>query len=402
MAENVSRRSGLRSRRTNTLSKEERFWRDFRRRISAGQVIPIVSNSVRNDRIFDIDFDYNLGLMREKANLHAEILNIKEELAEEWAKEIGYPLPDKHRLTRVAVYNRTESRDDMDAKTEYLWFLKEYLLDLAEEDEEVEEVIPVLREDLETLSFTDIAEQLNYPRFEDPAEDPLALLAQLPLPIYATTSHHDFLERALEDAGKEPRTQVCFLFGEPPNVDPKHRIDPDFVPSPDAPVVYHLHGYELYPESLVISEDDYLDFLVRVLDERRETKDPFIPQRLSEALSMSSVVLLGYRLHDWDFRVIFRGLIKTKPIGGRKYGLAIQLDPVEQRLAMANLDSLFSTAIATKLGPYDYEEIPEDHAARTYLKKYFESEKFSVEWGTVHGFVKQLCDRWDEWRGGRA
>jgi hypothetical protein len=204
--------------------------------------------------------------------------------------------------------------DNAQAKRGYLQFLKTYLLDIAEEDDEIADLVYDLRMDIDNLSFADIAVQLEYPLFEDPRrEDPLRLLAQLPLPIYVTTSHHDFLERALEAEKKTPRTHVCFLFGEPMGVEDKYRIAPDIEPSAESPLVYHLHGIEHYPQSLIISEDDYLDFLVRVLDERREVTDPFIPQRLSVALSQSSILLLGYRLHDWDFKVIFRGLIKTKP-----------------------------------------------------------------------------------------
>ncbi|MBN2389859.1 MAG: SIR2 family protein [Anaerolineae bacterium] len=395
------RRAARLRRQRNREDVQDSFWQDFVLRIKNGEVIPIISNSVRNDRIFDIDYDYNVGISQEKIDLHAAVLNIQEELAEEWAAEIKYPLPDKQHLARVAVYNRIISLDDAQAKRRYLNFLKTYLLDLAEEDEMMQDLVPGLRAELGTLSFSDIAFQLDYPRFTDAYEDPLRLLAQLPLPIYITTSHHDFLERALHAEKKTPRTQICFLFGEPMNIMPEHRADPDFIPTPQSPLVYHLHGFEQYPESLIISEDDYLNFLVRVLDERREVNAPLIPLLLSEALSSSSIILLGYRLHDWDFRVVFRGLIKTKPGSLRKYSLAIQLDPVERRLAMANLDDFFAAALAAQLDPDEQSELPDDHAMREYLKEYFKPEKFIVEWGTTCGFIRKMCNKWDEWRRGQ-
>ena len=40
-------------------------------------------------------------------------------------------------------------------------------------------------------------------------------------------------------------------------------FDTDFVPTPANPVVYHLHGHTL-PESLVLTEDDYLSFLANI------------------------------------------------------------------------------------------------------------------------------------------
>lgn len=357
---------------------EKGFWDDLSRRIKAGQVIPILSNSVRNDRIFDMDYDYDLRPSPPEVDSDAVKLNVEEELAEEWAQEIGYPLSDKHRLARVAVYNRVKCLDDEQAKTKYLRFLKEYLLDIAEGDEEVADLVGDLREQAEVLSFSDIASQLDYPWFENESDDPLRLLAQLPLPIYMTTSYYDFMERALEAEGRPARTQICFLRGEPQRTAPEHRPDPDLKPTSERPVVYHLHGFEPYPDSLVLSEDDYLDFLVRVSEEKRDTHAGLVPLHLWGALAESSLILLGYRLHDWDFRVIFRGIIKAKHVSLRKFGLAIQLDPIEQR------------------------EITNCEEARQYLTTYFAPEKFVVEWGTTDSFVKKLCQKWDEWRRGGA
>jgi hypothetical protein len=193
-----------------------------------------------------------------------------------------------------------------------------------------------LRSQVDAFDFSDIAHQLDYPYFADArTEDPLRLLAKLPLSVYVTTSYYDFMERALDSEGRHPRTQICFLFGEPSNVAPEHRPDPDIVLTPERPLVYHLHGFERYPESLVLSEDDYLGFLARVSEEGKDTKMPFVPLYLSDALAVSSLILLGYRLHDWDFRVLFRGIIRAKKgaemyrSAQGKFGLAIQLDPKE-------------------------------------------------------------------------
>ena len=40
--------------------------------------------------------------------------------------------------------------------------------------------------------------------------------------------------------------------------------DPLYEPTPEAPLVFHLFGLERFPETLVLSIDDYLDVLVRV------------------------------------------------------------------------------------------------------------------------------------------
>ena len=38
------------------------------------------------------------------------------------------------------------------------------------------------------LGFSDVALRLGYPQYENALDDPLRLLAELPLPIYLTTS----------------------------------------------------------------------------------------------------------------------------------------------------------------------------------------------------------------------
>jgi hypothetical protein len=356
------------------------FWGELNRRIKMGQVIPIISNSVRVDRIFDIDYGYNVSLARdEKAVPRGEELNIDEELAEEWAEEIGYPFPNKHQLARVAIYNNVKSMDDEQAKIRYLDFIKNYLLDVAEDDDSLDpDHIGELRSQLDEITFADIVTELDYPRYEDGRQDPLRLLAKLNLPIYLTTSAHDFMERAIASEGREPRTQICFISGEPLDIDPQCRTDLTFIPTPETPLVYHLHGFEQYPESLILSEDDYLDFLVTVWENSTQTNAPLIPMYLWEALAESSLLMLGYRLHDWDFRVLFRGVINSKHSSLRKFSLAIQLDPMEQR------------------------GVTNPQEAQAYLQKYFEPAKFRVEWDQTDNFVQRLWQKWDVWRQGQT
>jgi hypothetical protein len=351
-------------------------WEDLNLRIKSGQVIPIISDSVRKDRIFARDYDPDLDLGMDEDDLDAVGLNVGEELAEVWAERIGYPWSqDRHQLARVAVYNRVCCLDERQAKTSYLRFLKTLLLEDAEEDEEVTDLVPDLREQRDSLSFSAIASQLGYPNYASADDDPLRLLARLPLSIYITTSGHDFMERALADEGRPAHTQICFLSGAPLRIAAEHQPDPDYVPTTEEPVVYHLHGYEDYATSLILSEDDYLDFLMRVSEESKDSHEPLIPLYLTGALTECSLILLGYRLHDWDFRVVFRGLIKAKHVSLRQFGLAIQLDPSEQR------------------------EITDDSKAREYLETYFQPENFIVAWGTADSFVQGLYRRWNDWRG---
>lgn len=361
-------------------SKGDDFWGELNRRIKEGTVIPIISNTVRNDYIFNLtDTETDDQVAADVVAEEGEELTVDEQLAMLWAEQLNYPFPDKNSLVRVAQYNQVESVDAEEAKIKYLKFLKLCLLDLAEEvDERVADLVAELKSQIVTRTFADITYELEYPKFGVGQEDPLLILAELPLPIYVTTSYYDFLERALQKIpGKSPRTQVCFWNGEPRDVAPEHRVDPTFVPTKDKPLVYHLHGFEKYPESLVLSEDDYLDFLVRISQDM-DANAPIIPLYLREALTESSLILLGYRLQDWDFRVLFRGIINAKHSSLRRFSLAIQLDPTQQH------------------GVENAEE------AQRYLKKYFEPAKFRIEWGDTGSFIKKLRQEWNKWRQSQA
>ena len=93
--------------------------------------------------------------------------------------------------------------------------------------------------------------------------------------------------------------------GAPPwRREPSPFADPAYAPTPANPLVYHLHGRLALPESLVLTEDDYLDFLVAIA---RDTA--LLPHQIQRALAGTSLLFVGYRLADWDFRVIHRGLV---------------------------------------------------------------------------------------------
>ena len=143
------------------------------------------------------------------------------------------------------------------------------------------------------------------PDFNDPNE-PHAVLADLPIPIYITTNYDDFMFRALKARKKNPTLEVC-RWKRGLQQDPKHYpsvfdVDPGYEPTPANPLVFHLHGYYKKDETLVASEDDYLDFIVNISE-----NETLIPARIWKALRSSSILFLGYRIADWNFRVLFRG-----------------------------------------------------------------------------------------------
>jgi hypothetical protein len=331
-------------------------------------VVPVISNSFRLEQIFRNE----KSITDVKARIPEFIdddLTINEQLTRLWAEQIHYPMGDDHKLWRVAQYQQVKKKGSDRAKEDYLGFLKKQLLDVNEKKEGKEELVSGYRKDARIMSFSDIAKGLGYFSNPEQVPDPLFTLARLPFPVYITTSHHDFLERAIEEASQgtiKPRTQVIFWQpGVEYDVMENHYPDPSFDPTPEKPAVYHLFGLQNYPGSLVLSEDDYMKFLVSIITSDRDTQKAIVPPRLRRALSTSHLLLLGYHLRDWEFRVLFRLILNYRQ--GDKEGICIQLKPKKE----------------------DVELI-------SYLKQYFNMQKFEIEWKSSEKFVQELWDLWKE------
>lgn len=108
-------------------------------------------------------------------------------------------------------------------------------------------------------------EQIPDPNFRDPHQ-PHAILASLPIPVYLTTNYDTYMEKALEVRLRTARPEICRW-----NSGLKlryHDTMSETEPTVGNPVVYHLHGSAQDHDTLVLTEDDYLDFMVNA---RRST-----------------------------------------------------------------------------------------------------------------------------------
>jgi len=331
-------------------------------------VVPIISNTLRLEQIFRNERNF-ADLVAKNPDVTEEDLTINDQLTRIWAQQIHYPMRDSHNLARVALFYQVEQEGSDVAKENYLDFLKMILLDLNETKAGYEDFVRGHKKDAYMMSFSEIVKGLDCPQFPDGIIDPLPVLARLPFPIYVTTSYHDFLERALIDEHKEPRTQV--IFWEPGReyddaITAKHYPDPTFNPTPTNPAVYHLFGLENYPGSLVLSEDDYMKFLISVVSDT-DTQRPIVPPRLRRALASCHLLLMGYHLSDWDFRVLFRFILNYRQSEVAKQGIFIQLKPKEEIRQLLD-----------------------------YLRRYFNMKKFEIEWRSTEEFVQSL---WEVWKG---
>jgi hypothetical protein len=72
-----------------------------------------------------------------------------------------------------------------------------------------------------------------------------------------------------------------------------------------SPVIYKLHGDIAHRESLVVTDEDYIQFAMRMGD-----KDPYdpIPLSLKFYLTGSTTLFVGYSLLDYNLRLLFKAL----------------------------------------------------------------------------------------------
>jgi hypothetical protein len=145
-----------------------------------------------------------------------------------------------------------------------------------------------------------------------------AALAALPFSLILTTCHDDLLAHALRAAGKVPIVQRYHLRGN-------KRDNPEFLlpSSHQAPMVYHLFGIAQEPGSLVLSENDLLDFLVAIVSER-----PPLPNSLVRALKRSnqSFLFVGFGVRHWYLRVLLKVLVRALELP--RTGSAIATEPL--------------------------------------------------------------------------
>ncbi len=263
------------------------------------------------------------------------VLPAARDLAEHWAKECEYPFPDRDNLSRVIQYDVVTESDPVTVK---------------------ERVIAHLQSRLHN----------HLPDFTDPVQ-PHALLASLPIPLYVTTNYDDLLQTALEKAGKRPSTAIC-QWAREGNAWGTWRRTEELNPHSDTPVVFHLHGAWTHPDSLVLSEEDYLEFLVNLVADHGADDQRMIPKPVLEAFATRPLLFIGYSLQDWTFRVLFHGLKSTISPPRRRRHLSIQLQ-------VENGDE------------------GERQRAEDYLKKQLDKWDITIFWGTAETFCAELHER---------
>src|SRR5262245_56922157 len=100
-----------------------------------------------------------------------------------------------------------------------------------------------------------------------------------------------------------------------------------------------------------------------------------IPSDMKTSLSGSGLLLLGYHIYDWEFRVLFKWLWQyigeSRRGRGAPDGICMQLQPEQ--------------------GPGGNEK---KQTIRSYLEDYLDRSDFNVYWGDLQACVHDLWMRW--------
>ena len=307
----------------------------FVERLKAGRVVPVISGSAVADLT----------------------LGGQAELTHRLSKYMEYPLPDDERVVHIARYYKVQrSLKNQDLKSEFLNFVKNFVYYLAEEQGVDTDLLAEAEAQVDDLTVSEFAKILGYPHFDQGPTDPLMLLANLPIKIYLTTSPYTIIEDALSLAGKKPVTELCRWQRSLDGIDPA--ITSTYRPSIQQPLVYHLHGLDRYPDSLVLTEDDHLEFLVNICQGAGNATADRVHGIVRQAL-FDDLILLGFRLSDWGFRALYAGLIKSNSRQEDRGVCVLQM--------------------------------VQNEIEKQYLEDYLEREaKFDVFWGEVPAYGLEL------------
>ncbi len=210
--------------------------------------------------------------------------------------------------------------------------------------------------------------------------DPHAVLAAKPFSIYITVNPDETMEEALADARRSPCSDYARWSPEvakrdkPADKEPRRfpvlaDLGPDYRPSFDKPLVYHLFGKLSVPASLVITEDDYFDYLLRI--DSKSFAGRLMPGAVATALTAHSLLFIGFRLEDWSFRVLLHSISSKE--GSRARGVGDVRHP----------------CVGAQLLP-DRDGILDPTRARRYFHKYLLTANISIFWGGVRDFIQEL------------
>jgi hypothetical protein len=142
-------------------------------------------------------------------------------------------------------------------------------------------------------------------------------LARLGFPLVITTNYDQLYERSLDLLAQEQAR--CGGMAEQDAAKVKANYDKcvyspsgtlrtrdcEAEPNSESPYLLKIHGDVDYPESIVITDEDYIQFVLRMGD-----KHPYHPvgKNVRTHLLKWPTLFIGYRLSDYNLRLLFKTL----------------------------------------------------------------------------------------------
>jgi hypothetical protein len=287
------------------------------------------------------------------------LLGSRRDIARSWAQSYRFPMApyERESLPQVAQY-LSIAQGPRFPRRRLMGYLRTTL-----QQRYGEELPPELL--AANASLEDLIAAAWEIRHRSEEVEPYSVLAQLGACVYVTTQPSRLLARALTDAGRKPEVELCRWHEDMDWPESVFEREPRYRPTPERPLVYHLLGSLDEPESLVLTEDDYFDFLIGVT-----RNEDLVPTVIRRRLADSALMFVGFQLDQPDFRVLYRSLMNTEGNRRGEYThIAVQIDPEEG----ATIDA---------------------GRARKYLEGYFQNAHMSLYWGSSEHFVKDLDKAW--------
>jgi len=298
------------------------------------------------------------------ASLAEKLLGTRRELAKRWGETFRYPMggKDTEDLPQIAQY-LSVSQEGSYPRREFYKFVYSHLLS------DHKALVPV---DYLNLDEGEVLERLDAMvsavgrqlRNADTSE-PHRVLAGYRLPVYVTTDPSNLLVDALKDLAIEPRVRVLRWNKVSEQLDDEYveaaSVKANAPPTKEKPIVVKLFGDLANPGTLVITEDQYFDYLTAVA----ASKDA-IPPSVRSRLTDSALLFVGFQAEAWEFRVLFRSLLKLEGQDLRSdyEHFSVQIDP---------------------------NSILDPGSARRYIEQYLQSKaKLKLYWGDVPTFIAEL------------
>ena len=257
-------------------------------------------------------------------------LPLGSQIAQDWAQQYEYPLEDNGELDKVSQFVGILNDDEMFPKMELCNIITG--------------VVP--------------------PDFTKYKDSPYGILSKINFPIYITTNYDKFMEEALKNIGRIPDSEYC-RWNEAIELAGENSLflDSEYKPTESRPLVYHLHGSIDVPQSIVLTERDYIYFLINLSKDEK-----LLPTPIRKALASTSLLFIGYSLGDINFRVIFQGIMSIVKPHFQLPSIAVQLPP-------------------------NYDEDKKDKIMK-YLNRYTKNMfKVRIHWGDAQEFVNELQKR---------